>query len=53
MNRERARGEFRPVDVVRTVYLFGKLVVLGVALLVLLLVLGLFPRRGRRAVLAS
>ncbi|MDQ3821974.1 MAG: hypothetical protein M3321_01875 [Actinomycetota bacterium] len=52
MNRRHARGEFRPVDVLRTLYLFGKLVVLGLALLVLLVVLGLLPRRGRRAVFA-
>ena len=45
VNREGARGEFGPVDVLRTVYLFGKLLVLGVALLVLLLVLGVRPRR--------
>jgi hypothetical protein len=50
VNREDGRGEFRPVDVLRTLYLFGKLAVLGVALLVLLVVLGLLPRR--RAVFA-
>jgi hypothetical protein len=38
------------VDVLHTLYLFGKLAVLGVALLVLLVVLGLLPRR--RAVFA-
>jgi hypothetical protein len=48
--REDARRDFRPVDVLRTLYLFGKLAVLGVALLVLLVVLGLLPRR--RAVFA-
>ena len=46
MNREDARGEFRPVNVVRTLYLLGKLVVLSVALLVLLLALGVRPRRA-------
>ena len=50
MNRERGRSEFGPVSLLRTVYLFGKLAVLGVALLVLLVVLGLLPRR--RAVFA-
>jgi hypothetical protein len=49
VNREEGRSEFRPVDVLRTLYLFGKLVVFGVALLLLLVVLGLVPRR--RAVL--
>jgi hypothetical protein len=38
------------VNVLRTLYLFGKLVVLGIALLVLLLVLGVRP--GRRLALA-
>lgn len=53
MNREDVRREFRPVgDVLRTLYLVGKLVVLGVALLVLLVVLGLVPRVRRRAVFA-
>ena len=52
MNREDARREFRLVDVLRTLYLLGKLVVLGVALLVLLVVLGLVPRTRRRAVFA-
>ena len=52
VNREDARGEFRPVDVLRTLYLLGKLVVLGAALLVLLVVLGLVPRARRRAVFA-
>ena len=45
MNREDVRGEFRPVDMLRTLYLFGKLAVLGVALVFLLVVLGLLPRR--------
>ena len=45
VHREDARSEFRPVDVLRTIYLVGKLVVLGVALLVLLLALGVRPRR--------
>jgi hypothetical protein len=45
VNREDGRGEFRPVDVLRTLYLCGKLAVLGLALLVLLLVLGVRPRR--------
>ena len=49
MNRRRERNQFRPVDVARTLYLFAKLVVLGLALLVLLVVLGLLPRRGRAA----
>jgi hypothetical protein len=53
VKREDVRGEFRPVsDVLRTLYLVGKLVVLGVALLVLLVVLGLVPRARRRAVFA-
>lgn len=52
VNREDARREFRLVDVLRTLYLLGKLVVLGVALLVLLVVLGLVPRTRRRAVFA-
>ena len=53
VKREDVRGEFRPVvDVLRTLYLVGKLVVLGVALLVLLVVLGLVPRVRRRAVFA-
>jgi hypothetical protein len=51
VNREDVRGELRPVlEVLRTLYLVGKLVVLGLALLVLLVVLGLLPRR--RAVFA-
>jgi hypothetical protein len=50
VNREEGSAEFRLVGVLRTLYLFGKLVVLGVALLALLVVLGLVPRR--RAVLA-
>jgi hypothetical protein len=33
------------VSVLRTIYLFGKLLVLSVALLVLLLALGFRPRR--------
>jgi hypothetical protein len=45
VNREDGRGEFRPVDVLRTLYLVGKLVVLGFALLVLLVVLRVRPRR--------
>jgi hypothetical protein len=45
VNREDGGGEFRPVNVLRTIYLFGKLVVLSVALLVLLLALGFRPRR--------
>jgi hypothetical protein len=53
VKREDVRAEFRPVsDVLRTLYLVGKLVVLGVALLVLLVVLGLVPRARRRAVFA-
>ena len=40
------------MDVVRTLYLFGKLIVLGLALLVLLVVLGLLPRRRARTVFA-
>ncbi len=50
MNREARRRKLRPIDLVRTLYLFGKLVVLGLALLVLLVALGLVPRR--RAALA-
>jgi hypothetical protein len=50
VNREDGLGEFRPVDVLRTFFLLGKLVVLGLALLFLLVVLGLLPRR--RAALA-
>jgi hypothetical protein len=45
VNREDVRREFRPVNVLRTLYLFGKLAVLGVALLVLLVALGVRPRR--------
>jgi hypothetical protein len=45
MNREEGAREFRPVIVIRTIYLFGKLVVLSVALLVLLVALGFRPRR--------
>ena len=52
MNREDALREFRPVDVLRTLYLFGKLAVLGVALLMLLVVLWLVPRARRRTVFA-
>ena len=40
------------MDVLRTLYLFGKLAVLGLALLVLLVVLGLFPRRRARTAYA-
>jgi hypothetical protein len=50
VNREDGLGEIRPVDVIRTFFLLGKLVVLGLALLFLLVVLGLLPRR--RAALA-
>jgi hypothetical protein len=52
VNREDGGREFRPVGVLRTLYLFGKLVVLGVALLVLLVALVLVPRARRRAVFA-
>jgi hypothetical protein len=53
VNREDVRGEFRPVlDVLRTLYLVGKLVLLGVALLVLFVVLWLVPRARRRAAFA-
>jgi hypothetical protein len=45
VNREDGGGEFRPVDVLRTLYLLGKLAVLGLAVLVLLVALGLLPRR--------
>jgi hypothetical protein len=51
VNREDGVGVVRPVDVLRTLFLLGKLAVLGLALLVLLVVLGLVPRR-RRAVFA-
>lgn len=40
------------MDALKTMYLFGKLVVLGLALLVLLVVLGLLPRRRARAAFA-
>jgi hypothetical protein len=52
VNREDLRREFRPVNVIRTLYLFGKLVVLGAALLVLLVALGLLPRRRGAVALA-
>jgi hypothetical protein len=52
VNREDARGEFRPVDVLRTLYLLAKLAVFGVALLVLLVALWLVPRARRRAAFA-
>ena len=52
VNREDGRREFRPVDVLRTLYLVAKLAVLGVALLVLLVVLGLVPGARRRAAFA-
>jgi hypothetical protein len=45
VNREDERGELRPVNMLSTAYLFVKLVVLSVALLVLLLALGVRPRR--------
>jgi hypothetical protein len=37
------------VDVVQRLYLIGKLVVLGLALVLLLVALGLLPRRRRPA----
>jgi hypothetical protein len=52
VNLEDARREFRPVDVLRTLYLVAKLAVLGAALLVLLVVLWLVPRARRRAAFA-
>ena len=52
VNRDEMRGQLRPMDAFRTLYLLGKLVVLGLALLVLLVVLGLLPRRRARAVYA-
>ena len=52
MTREDARGEFRPVNVLRTLYLVAKLAVLGAALMVLLVVLWLVPRARRRPAFA-
>jgi hypothetical protein len=52
VNWEDARREFRPVDVLRTLYLVAKLAVLGAALLALLVVLWLVPRARRRAAFA-
>jgi hypothetical protein len=52
VNREDARREFRPVNVMRTLYLVAKLAVLGVALLVLLVVLWLVQRARRRPAFA-
>ena len=52
MNREDARGEFRPVNVLRTLFLVAKLAVLGVAVLLLLVVLWLVPRARRRPAFA-
>jgi hypothetical protein len=45
VNPEDGDREPRPVSMLRTIYLVGKLVVLGIALAVLLVVLGLVPRR--------
>ena len=49
VNREDGGRGIRPVDMLRTVLLLAKLVVLGAALLVLLVALGLVPRRRRAA----
>jgi hypothetical protein len=45
VNREDGDGESRPVEVLRTLYLVGKLVVVALALVVLFAALGVRPRR--------